>query len=261
MKLNNDIVGLIPAAGFATRISSYLSGSKEVYPILMRNGEKRVISSFLIESFQEAEAKKAYLVLRKGKWDIPEYFSNGRFTGTPLAYIISESTKGVPYTLDKAYPFVKDNIILLGFPDIIFKPLDAFKQLLNQQQKTGADIVLGLFKTDKPEKADMVVFSNDMRLKDIIIKPKNSQEIYAWVMAVWTPAFTHFMHEKLHNNSAHLDHTNEELHIGDIIRAAILSEMKTSYIKFDSGSFLDIGTPEELKKTKNQNWIALFNRN
>ncbi len=261
MNSRKEIVGLIPAAGFANRISSLLTGSKEVHLITLGNGSTRVASSFLIESFQEAKANRSYLILRRGKWDIPEYYLDGRAAGIPLAYIVSESTRGVPYTLDKAYPFVKDSIILLGFPDIIFEPHDAFTQLLDQQQVTGADLVLGLFKTDKPEKADMVVFDKDRSLKDIIIKPKKSKQIYTWIIAVWTPTFTEFMHDHLKDKGTLLDDTQHELHIGDIVRRAIQAKIKTSYVQFDSGSFLDIGTPEELKKTKNQDWLSPFNRN
>lgn len=36
---------------------------------------------------------------------------------------------GAPITLDQAYPFVHDKIIALGFPDIIFKPDDAFGKI------------------------------------------------------------------------------------------------------------------------------------
>jgi glucose-1-phosphate thymidylyltransferase len=261
MNNRKEIVGLIPAAGFASRIASHLTCSKEVHPISLGGGKTRVASSFLIESFQETKASRSYIILRKGKWDIPEYLLDGRAAGIPLAYIVSESTRGVPYTLDKAYPFINDNIILLGFPDIIFEPLDAFKQLLNQQQVTDADLVLGLFKTDKPEKADMVVFDKNAHLKDIIIKPQKSQQIYTWIIAVWTPVFTQFMHDHLNDKDSSLNLAQNELHIGDVVRAAIKADLKTSYVQFDSGSFLDIGTPAELKKTKSQDWINPFNRN
>ncbi|WP_441000580.1 sugar phosphate nucleotidyltransferase [Fodinibius sp. SL11] len=261
MNSRKEIVGLIPAAGFASRIASHLSCSKEMHPIPLGNGKTCIASSFLIESFREAKVQKSYIILRNGKWDIPEYLLDGREAGIPLAYIVSESTQGVPYTLDKAYPFITDNIILLGFPDIIFEPLDAFNQLLVQQQVTRADLVLGLFKTDKPEKADMVVFDEDRGLKDIIIKPEKSAQIYTWIIAVWTPVFTQFMHEYINNVRPPLDNAPRELHIGDVVRAAIKAEIKTSYLQFDSGSFLDIGTPAELEKIKTQDWITAFNKN
>jgi glucose-1-phosphate thymidylyltransferase len=225
------------------------------------DGKTRVASSFLLESFRKTKAQKTFVILRKGKWDIPEYLLDGRASGMPLAYIVSESTDGVPYTLNKAYPFVQNNIILLGFPDILFEPLDAFNQLIVQQQVTGADLVLGLFKTDKPEKADMIAFDSDGGLQDIIIKPKQSSLIYTWIMAVWTPKFTQFMFDHLnHIKPETADNTNE-LHIGDVVRAAIKADIKTSYLQFDAGSFLDIGTPAELKKIKNQDWISVLNRN
>ena len=80
---DQEIVGLIPAGGKAKRISP-LPFSKELYPIGFQtmNGRSqprpKVVSQYLLEKFSIAqELTEAYIVLRKGKWDIPAYFGDG----------------------------------------------------------------------------------------------------------------------------------------------------------------------------------------
>ena len=62
-----------------------------------------------------------------------------------LSYLLMELPFGVPFTLDEAHHFVKNMIVVFGFPDIIFQPDNAFIQLLARQAATNADIVLGIF--------------------------------------------------------------------------------------------------------------------
>lgn len=254
---SGDVIGLIPAAGFATRIAPMLSCSKEIQPITLSDDSSRVISSFLLEALQYANVKKTYFILRRGKWDIPEYFSNGYQSEMDLAYIVSEATQGVPFTIDKAYPFIKESRVLLGFPDIIFKPVNAYQKILDCQRSSGADLVLGLFKTDKPEKADMVSFGLDGTLSDIVIKPKETDLLYTWIMALWTPLFSRFIHSYVQDKRR--CHTSQkELYLGDLVKKAIYDGLSTAYVKFDEGAFIDIGTPAELEKVRDENWMTQF---
>lgn len=254
MTNSSDVVGLVPAAGFANRISP-LPCSKEIYPIMHPDGKPRVVSSCLLESYKKANVKQAYLVLRSGKWDIPEYFEEGESLGLSLAYIVSKATGGVPQTIDKAYPFIKNNRVVFGFPDILFQPLDAFNVLLQKQKNTGADLVLGLFSAINHEKMDMVDFNSDGELTDIIIKPVKTKLTHTWIIAVWTSAFSTYLHKYIEaDNPAK---SKEELHIGDIFREAIYDGLKTDYVKFD-GAYLDIGTPGELKKANNSEFLETF---
>ena len=74
------IVGIVPAAGQAARISP-LPCSKELYPIALRRDESgarpKVVSHYVFERMRLAGIRKAYLILRQGKWDIPAYFNDG----------------------------------------------------------------------------------------------------------------------------------------------------------------------------------------
>lgn len=253
-KLDNnsqrEVIGLIPAAGKASRLPS-LPCSKELYPIGYdsRNFSPKVVSQYLLESMRIADIKRAYFILRKGKWDIPAYFGDGKMLDMHLAYLLMDLPYGVPYTLDQAYPFVKEAKVALGFPDSIFEPEDAFVRLVEKQKESNADIVLGLFPAQQPHKTDMVEMDEDGLIRLIHIKPDRTQHVYAWEIAVWSPAFTHFMHDYV-SSRKQINNTGEqnELYVSDVIQAAIQNNMRVDSVLFNEGTCLDIGTPEDLLK-------------
>lgn len=256
------LVGIIPAAGNASRIAP-IPCSKEIFPIGFQtnsgNSQLRVASSYLFESFCEAGAKEIYMIIRKGKWDIPEYLGIGKKSEYSLAYLVTDPTEGTHYTIDLAYEFIKDRTVLLGFPDILFKPRNAFVSLLEKQKQTGAEIVLGLYKTTNHRKADMVDFDDQGRVRSIVIKPDQTHLVYAWTIAVWTPAFTAYLHEivtDIDKGKHSISGQNGEIFIGDVIQAAIRRGMNVQAVLFPDGKFLDIGTVADLKSVLNNSWSA-----
>jgi len=110
--MNREIIGLLPAGGRASRVAP-LPCSKELYPVgfhsVGKDGSPRpkVVSHYLLEKMRLADVKKAYIILREGKWDIPTYFGDGKILDMHLAYLMMGLPFGVPYTLDQVYPFIK----------------------------------------------------------------------------------------------------------------------------------------------------------
>ena len=262
------IIGLVPAAGQATRLSP-LPFSKELYPIGFMHFKKdndlrpKPVCMHLLERMKIAGVKDIFIVLRKGKWDIPDYLGDGSALGMNFAYLMMNLPFGVPYTLSQAFPFSKDAIVAFGFPDIIFQPDDAFLHLLAKQSETNAEVVLGIFPTDAPQKWDMIDFDIGGRVVGIIFKPQHTHLQYAWAIAVWTPAFTRFMHsyllaqqmlneeETTGNNSS----DSRELSMGDVILSAIENNVHVDSVTFKKGSCLDIGTPDDMMKAlQSQLW-------
>jgi len=256
-----EVIGLLPAGGQATRIAP-LPCSKELYPVGFwpvgkdRSLRPKVVCHYLLERMRLTGVTKAYIVLRQGKWDIPAYLGDGTMLNMHLAYLMMRLPFGAPYTLDQAYPFVQDALVVFGFPDIIFQPDDAFAQLLAWQAAAEADIVLGLFPAYQPQKMDMVELDDDGRVRQIVIKPHQTHLCYTWIIAVWTPVFTRFMHEylatiqKANEQDAVDNNASEqrELFVGDIIQAAIHDGLQVDAFLFPDGTYLDIGTPDNLVK-------------
>lgn len=261
MKTRREVIGLLPAGGIASRVAP-LPCSKELFPVGFhpigkdRSLRPKVVSHYLLEKMRLANIKKAYIILREGKWDIPIYWGDGKMLDMHLAYLMMDLPYGVPYTLDQAYPFIEDSIVALGFPDMIFQPADAFVKLLAKLEDSKADIVLGLFPAFKPHKTDMVEFGARGRVKSITIKPVRTKLSYAWELAVWEPIFTRFMHDYVASKkvrgrvlkSGANPGKHKELHVGDVIQAALGNGLKVESVLFEEGSCLDIGTPEDMVK-------------
>jgi glucose-1-phosphate thymidylyltransferase len=259
--VKQEIVGLLPAAGQATRIAP-LPCSKELYPIGFRHveGERsprpKVACHYLLEKMRLAGITKAYVVLRKGKWDIPAYLGDGTMLDMHLAYLMMRLPFGAPYTLDQACPFVQNAVVAFGFPDILFQPDDAFVRLLSHQAITNADVVLGLFPTDQSQRMDMVELDDDGRVRQIVIKPSQTNLRYTWIIAVWTPIFTRFMHRYLaasqdpdqQGGTVATAPEQREWFVGDVVQAAIHNDVRVEAMLFPDGTCLDIGTPDNLAK-------------
>ena len=144
MEKSDDLIGLIPAGGQALRLGN-LPCSKEIYPLQLWSGdvnEPRVVSEHLVKYYQKGGCSYIYFIIREGKWDIPAYFGDGHRFNTRICYLMMDLPYGTPFTLDQAYPYVKDKFIALGFPDIIMEPVNAFKDLYKHIKITGADVAL-----------------------------------------------------------------------------------------------------------------------
>ena len=259
------IVGIIPAAGNATRMAP-LPCSKELYPIGFRNTDDgrsvrpKPVGQYLLEHFHRAGAKRVYIVIRKGKWDIPEYFGDGEALGLAIGYLIMNLPHGVPYTIDQANAFVRDATVVFGFPDILIEPEDAFPRIVAHLEATNADVVLGLFPTDQPHLCDPIAFDEQGHIREIFVKPVHSDLRVTWAIAAWAPSFTQFLHKHL----AELERAAEtataprpEFQISHVIMAAIKSGLRVEGLHLPGAHFIDIGVPENLVLTLRMQLAAL----
>ena len=250
-KPHKRVVGIIPMAGRASRLAG-LRCSKEIYPLTSdatAHGDQqpRVVCEHLLEKMRAANVTNIYVVLREGKWDIPAHLGDGSQAGVHLAYLMMGLPYGTPYSVDQAYPFVRDATVALGFPDMVFGSDDIFTTLLAQQRTKDADVVLGLFPADRPEKVDMVEADDNGRVRQIIVKPPHSELHFSWGAAVWAPTFTDFMHDYLTSHQ-HVAVEKPELYVGDIVQAAIDNGLNVIGVQVSQQAFLDIGTWDDLAR-------------
>ena len=256
-----EVVGVIPAAGTAERISP-LPCSKEIFPVGFYESadtsgpRPKAAAQYLLDQMRIAGAEKAFVVIRKGKWDIPAYFSGDDCKCLPLAFVSLEASRGAPFTVDRAYPFIKDDLVLFGFPDILSTPGDCFCQMIAARQASGADIVLGLYPADRPQKMDMVELDAAGRIRKIHIKPRKTELEFTWISAVWTPRFAAFMHAWIgEEGTAETGKvqradgfSSTEVYMGDVIQAAIDAHLAVDTVIFPAGRYIDIGTSEDLAR-------------
>ncbi|WP_017299757.1 nucleotidyltransferase family protein [Nodosilinea nodulosa] len=272
MATSPPLIGLIPAAGQGTRLAP-LPMSKELFPVGFRmvasraGARPKVVCHYLLEKMQRAGVGQAFFILRPGKWDIPAYLGDGAEVGLHLAYLTVHVPFGVPFSLDQAYPFLRGATVVLGFPDILFEPQHAYRVLLDRLHGGTADVVLGLFPTDQPEKAGVVDFDEDGLVRGIYEKSELTHLPYMWAIAVWRPSFTEFLHrfvgdrtEALIGGQIPQQMTTlppyRETPIGDVIQAALEAGLRVEAHPFADGSYLDIGVPENLAKAIEQHLLS-----
>jgi len=249
-----EYVGLIPAGGVGQRLQP-LPCSKEIFPVgaVSRTGQWRPkpVMLFLLEAMARAGARKAVVVIRPGKWDIPGYLKDTA-AGLALAYVLVTKPWGPAFTLDAAYPFVAGLNVFFGFPDILFSPLDAFSRLAERQRRSRADIVLGTFPTTEPEKVGVVQVDDAGTVLRVMEKPQPGTPGFMWCLAVWGPRFTWFLHEWVARQelayASMAKNRSGELVVGDAIQAALGEGFRVEAEHFPEGRYLDTGTPEGLRQ-------------
>ncbi len=250
-----EIVGLIPAGGVAERLGR-LPCSKEVLPLFKHQGKLKVTSEHLINYYQLAGITEIYFIIRKGKWDIPQYFGDGTELKVNIGYLTMNLPYGTPFTLNQAYPFVKDKMVAIGFPDILFEPEDAFSEIKSKLINSNAELVLGIVPQDNYLKSDMIEFNTDRTIRNIVIKQNRPDLKYSWFIAIWKPGFSEYMNHflnifiKNHPDGKLPGNENipRELYVGDVIQGALASGMKLDYVLFEKGNYIDIGTFDDLNK-------------
>ena len=261
MSWEEDIIGLIPAGGIGSRIAP-LPMSKELFPIGFQSKKEKglarpkVVSQYLLEKFAKAGIRKTFIIIRPGKWDIPAYFGDGALLNMHVGYLMMRDPFGPPFTLDQAYPFVQNQTVAFGFPDILLGPGDVFRQLLTRQRAESSDVVLALYKAHDHQIMDMVDVRENGKVQGIYLKPVKTELKLAWLCAVWTPVFTHFMHDFLQNYKKKIllkrTQANQriikqnDLTVGAVLQAAVKKGLKVYGVTFPKNKYLDIGTPQDL---------------
>jgi glucose-1-phosphate thymidylyltransferase len=218
----------------------------------------KVVSRGLLEQMRRAGVRKAFLILRMGKWDIPEYYGDGALAGMSLGYLMMGAPHGPPYTLDQAYPFARGARVAMGFPDILLGPADAFSRALERLATTEADLVLGLYRAHDKRVLDMIDTDRTGRVRDVVIRPKRTMLEMCWMFAVWGPAFTEFLHEYLSVPRTSAQRPGAalpaELTVGAVVRAAVRGGLVTQSVAFPDHAYLDVGTPEGLRRVASGEW-------
>lgn len=248
------IVGVIPAAGLATRLAP-LPCSKELLPVGVHvappalRGRPKVVCEYLLERMRRAGASRVFLVVRRGKSDIAEYFGDGSRLGLAIAYLMIGEPWGPPFSIAQAAPFVGDATVLVGFPDILIEPEDSLARAVTRLEESGADIVLGAYRIGREDPVDLIERGADGRVTRVAPKeeqPLRSDDDLGYLFAAWTPTFTRFLTAQTTvlaqqaRSGAH--GPSPEWPLGSVIALALREGLHVDSVVLDDGAFLDIGS-------------------
>lgn len=198
----------------------------------------------LLRRMREAGIGRVVVVIREGKWDIPAYLGDGRELGVALTFVVVRTTNSILETLRAAVPWLGGDLVVLGFPDILYAPADHLESAIDALIAHAADAVLAAVPTDRPEKADILELGADHRVIDIAIKPPAAPNpSWTWIGAAWTPVLTRM----LLDDPARFA-TDREPYPGDLLREAIARGLDIRAVVDRTGRHLDLGTPEDLAR-------------
>ena len=244
----SEYVALVPAAGTGSRLPNRKL-SKELLPFGSAGSGTKPVISHLLNCIGSAGIRNVIVVLRRGKWDIPDYLTGDEWKHLQFSYKITAGTSGVPATAALGIEGFESRNVVFGFPDILFAPEDAIDRLIRRLRDTSADVVLGLFPTDNPGKMDMVELDDNGKVSAIEIKPMRTRLELTWILAAWTPRFNSYIQQMVNEFPQKLHALAGSPgggHLGHLFQLALSDGMKIESEWFSEGRTLDIGTPEDL---------------
>jgi len=247
--ITKNIVGIIPATGNGSRIG-FLPFSKELFPINVKRNNIDIDSPIIIPvinysiyAMKIANINSLSIIINPNKTDIIKYILDGNHLGIrDLSYKIQINQKGLPSAISIGMGSIKINdIFVLSMPDTIYKPIDSLNKITKKIIEDNCDAVLGLYPVLNVSKFGMVEFDGDL-FNYTIDKPQSTNLKYCWGTVVWNYKFAHFINNFVDNS---LD--KKEILFGDILNIAKNNGFNIRVIPFDNGSYIDIGTIDELE--------------
>jgi glucose-1-phosphate thymidylyltransferase len=240
--MREELIGLIPAAGKGLRLR--LPYPKELYPII-RDNRYKPISEFVLENMRAVPVEHIVFVINETKHQLLGYFGDGHRFGCHISYVVQEqrenasrsTSPGLGHALDAAYHLVRDKTVVFGMADTIMEPVDLFARMLDSASPDD-DVIMGLFPTERPHKFGMTAFDANDSVQCIIDKPQETDLTHMWGCIIWRPSFTEHLRACIRDD--------EITDFATIMNAALEASMRFRAVRFDGGTYLDLGTYDEI---------------
>lgn len=237
--MSRQPVGLVPAAGVGRRMGWW--ASKELYPVRVE-GRPVPLCHVALDALRRGGVERAVVVISDAKTDVPRVLGDGANVGLSLAYVLQTSPDGLPGVVRRAQAWLSDSPVAMVLPDTFFSPRTAIRTLLDELDARSADVVLGVFPTDRPT-ALAPVGLEDGWATQIQDKPSDPVAPNTWGAAVWSPRFTRFCAEW---DAQRTD--GRERVLSRAFTAARDAGLRVAGIEFEGGRFLDGGTPDGIRQ-------------
>jgi glucose-1-phosphate thymidylyltransferase len=234
-----NYVGIIPAAGLASRLGP-LGYPKELLPITYVQGEGGhlrplpVIEASL-RQLRTAGIGRCMVITSERKPELAQYLGGGGAIGLDIAYVQQTRIEGLAAAVALTVPWTQGSACCLLLPDTIVRPLDALLTMREVFETRGADLVLGVFPTEKPKELGPVRFDGAMLVTEVQDKPADTDLANSWGLAIWGDRFSELIAAAPFNAN-----------LGLLFHQAAQSGLKVIACWFEDGEFHDVGTPKGL---------------
>jgi glucose-1-phosphate thymidylyltransferase len=229
---------------------------KELLPVRFEaaNGGTEIVPTLVIEhslaAMQRAGVDFCVVVTSESKPEILRYLGDGSRYGLQLAYLVQAQQMGLAHAIHQAHFLVSSFgcNCCLALPDTVFQPLEAIQIVRQDLESHEADLVLGVFPTERPNDLGPVRIDADGKMEAVYDKPSKTDLNNTWAIAAWTPRFSNLVHEQI--TRAHA----QEVILGEVFDLAIRTGMPCRAVLFPEGTFHDLGTPFGLASILRTGW-------
>jgi glucose-1-phosphate thymidylyltransferase len=223
------IVGVVPAAGYAERLQP-LECSKEVLPVA-----GRPVVDYVVERMRVGGCGEVRVVTRPEKRDVVAYAEQ---SGASLVL-------GRPRNICESFAagmagLAPDDIVLLGYPDSLWEPVDGYKPLV-EAVEGGGEVALGMFEAPGLVGSDFLRLDDAGRIVGFEIKPPRPPSSWIWGCAAARFRALEGI-EREEWPSAYFDSLRRR---GVDLKGIRLSD-----------EYLDIGTEESLRRLASSRWVT-----
>lgn len=186
---------------------------------------------YLIDRMERGGATSIVVVTRPNKVDVVQVAES---RGARVVYAtpptVSDSIMAGMEGL------AKDAGVLVGFPDTIWEPADAFATMIERLESDR--VVLGLFPSLEPERSDVVISRSDDSIEAILVKPTEPPSNWIWGCAAASAATFEGM-SSYAEPGHYFDH--------------LCGSGRVSGVRL-SGPFVDVGTKTSLAAAQSTGW-------
>ena len=216
------LVGLIPAAGHATRLA-LRAGSKEMLRI-----RGRPVMDHLVARLRAARVDELRVITRPEKEDLV------RHCARLGAVVVPGHPIDVAASLKLGLAGLQDHDeVLFGFPDTLWEPENGFVPVL-AALRGGARVALGLFETPDLQRSDVVAFGADGEIAGIEVKPAVPPSDVIWGIAAAHAGTLAGLQEG----------TEPGVYFGRLAEGGGVVGVRLS------SEWIDVGTPESLSRAR-----------
>lgn len=129
---------------------------------------------YVVARMRRAGASELRVVTRPEKRDV---VANAR---AHRASVIEAHPRSLAESLSFALRGLADaDVVLIGLPDTIWEPEDGYVALVGAIVR-GAEIALGVFRFDEPERGEVVTFEDDGAVTGVAVRPRDPASDWIW---------------------------------------------------------------------------------
>lgn len=235
--------GLIPAAGEGTRMRPFTRAyPKELLPV----GEKAVIEH-AIHTLKEAGIDDICVVVGWKQHAILDYLRSGEEYGVKITYAVQDERDGLAGAVKAAGHVIGDESFAVVLGDNYLESMDVVKNMREFHESNGFVATVGAFETDNPSSYGIIDPGEDNKVEGLVEKPDESEapsNIGITGVYILGPEIFDAIEEIGKGAGG-------EYQLTDAIDLLRKKGKKVGYTKIE-GDYIDVGTPERLRKANRE---------